>query len=92
MFLTLQVFIGSGDGCILAVNQTDGSYIWSPTTGDYVVASVAVSRANAVYGASSDKFLYALHGNDGSVIWKFQTGAAIVASPCLFPEHMMPVG
>ena len=58
----------------------------------YVVASVAVSRANVVYAASSDKFLYALHGNDGSVTWKFQTGAAIVASPSLFPEHMMPVG
>ena len=92
LFLTLQVFIGSGDGRNLAVNQTDGSHIWSPTTGDYVVASVAVSRDNVVYAASSDKFLYALHGNDGSVIWKFQTGAAIVASPSLFPEHMMPVG
>ena len=92
LFLTLQVFIGSGDGRILAVNQTDGSHIWSPTTGDYVVASVVVSRDNVVYAASSDKFLYALHGNDGSVIWKFQTGAAIVASPSLFPEHMMSVG
>ena len=76
----------------MAVNQTDGSHIWSLTTGDYVVASVAVSRDNVVYAASSDKFLYALHDNDGSVIWKFQTGAAIVASPSLFPEHTMPVG
>ena len=87
-----QVFIGSGDGRILALNQTDGSHIWSPTTRDYIVASVAVSRDNVVYAASSDKFVYALHGGDGSVIWKFETGAAVVASPVLFPEHNMPVG
>lgn len=91
-FLASQLFVGSGDGRILTLNQTDGSHIWSPTTGDYVVASVAVSRDNVVYAASSDKFLYALHGGDGSVIWKFETGAAIVASPALFPEHTMPVG
>ena len=90
--LNPQVFIGSGDGRVLALNQTDGSHIWAPTTRDYIVASVAVSRGNVVFAASSDKFLYALHGDDGSVIWKFETGAAIVASPALFPEHTMPVG
>ena len=84
--------MGSGDGRILALNQTDGSHIWSPTTGDYIVASVAVSRDNAVYAASSDKFVYALHGEDGSVIWKFETGAAVVATPALFPEQVMPIG
>ena len=86
------MFVGSGDGRILALNQTDGSHIWSPTTRDYIVASVAVSRENVVYAASSDKFLYALHGDDGSVIWKVETGAANVASPALLPEHTMPVG
>ena len=84
--------MGSGDGRILALNQTDGSHIWSPTTGDYIVASVAVSRDNVVYAASSDKFVYALHGDDGSVIWKFETGAAVVATPALFPEQVMPIG
>lgn len=87
-----RVFVGSGDGRILALNQTDGSHIWSPTTGDYILASVAVSRDNAVYAASSDKFVYALHGDDGSVIWKFETGAAVVATPALFPEQVMPIG
>ncbi|KAL9971353.1 hypothetical protein ACROYT_G023866 [Oculina patagonica] len=87
-----RVFVGSGDGRILALKQTDGSHIWSPTTRDYVVASVAVSRDNVVYAASSDKFVYALHGDDGSVIWKFETGAGVVATPVLFPEHAMPVG
>ena len=56
------------------------------------MASVAVSRDNAVYAASSDKFVYALHGEDGSVIWKFETGAAVVATPALFPEQVMPIG
>ena len=87
-----QVFVGSGDGRVLALKQADGSHIWSPTTRDYIVASVAVSRDNVVYAASSDKFVYALHGDDGSVIWKFETGADVVATPVLFPEHTMPVG
>lgn len=87
-----QIFVGSGDGRILALNQTDGSHLWSPATRDYIVASVAVSRDNVVYAASSDQFVYALHGDDGSVIWKFETGAAVVATPTLFPEHTMPVG
>ena len=86
------MFIGSGDGRVLALKQTDGSHIWSPTTRDYIVASVAVSRDNIVYAASSDKFVYALHGDDGSVIWKFETGAGVVATPVLFPENAMPVG
>ena len=76
----------------MALNQTDGSHLWSPTTGDYIVASVAVSRDNVVYAASSDKFVYALHGDDGSVVWKFETGAAVVATPALFPEQAMPIG
>lgn len=87
-----RVFVGSGDGRLLALNQTDGSHLWSPTTGDYIVASVAVSRDNVVYAASSDKFVYALHGDDGSVVWKFETGAAVVATPALFPEQAMPIG
>ncbi|KAJ7348188.1 hypothetical protein OS493_039657 [Desmophyllum pertusum] len=87
-----RIFVGSGDGRILALNQTDGSHLWSPATRDYIVASVAVSRDNVVYAASSDQFVYALHGDDGSVIWKFETGAAVVATPTLFPERTMPVG
>ena len=87
-----QVFIGSGDGRIIALNQTDGSILWSPATRDYVVASVAVSRDNEVFAASTDKFVYALNGVDGSVIWKFQTGAAVVATPVLFPEDNMSAG
>lgn len=88
----MQVFIGSGDGRIIALNQTDGSLIWSPATHDYVTASVAVSRDNEVFATSSDKFVYAMNGVDGSIIWKFQTGAAVVATPALFPEDNMPVG
>lgn len=87
-----RVFIGSGDGRIIALNQTDGSLIWSPATHDYVSASVAVSRDNEVFAASSDKFVYAMNGVDGSIIWKFQTGAAVVATPALFPEDNMLVG
>lgn len=90
--LQSQVFIGSGDGRIIALNQTDGFLIWSPATHDYVTASVAVSRDNEVFAASSDKFVYAMNGVDGSIIWKFQTGAAVVATPALFPEDNMPVG
>lgn len=90
--LKRQVFIGSGDGRVLALKQADGSHIWSPTTSDYIVASVAVSRDNVVYAASSNNFVYALHGEDGSIIWKFETGAGVVATPVLFPEHAMPVG
>lgn len=87
-----RVFIGSGDGRIIALNSTEGSPLWSPTTRDYVVASVAVSRDNEVFAASTDKFVYALNGTDGSVIWKFQTGAAVVSTPALFPEDAMPFG
>ena len=86
------MFIGSGDGRILALNQTDGSQIWSPMTRDFVVASVAVSRDNVVFAASSDAAVYALNGEDGTIIWKFETGEAVVASPILSLEHAMPVG
>ena len=91
-FSFFQVFIGSGDGRILALNQTDGSTIWSPATGDFVVSSVAVSRDNIVYSASTDKSIFALNGEDGSIIWSYNSGAAVVATPVLPPEQSMPIG
>ena len=76
----------------MALNQTDGSTIWSPATGDFVVSSVAVSRDNIVYGASTDKSIFALNGEDGSIIWSYNSGAAVVATPVLPPEQSMPIG
>ena len=84
------MFIGSGDGRILAMNQTDGRVLWSPATRDYVSSSVAVSRNNVVFASSNDKNVYALDGQDGAIIWSFETGEAVLSSPALPPDYRMP--
>lgn len=90
LIISLQLFIGSGDGRILALNQTDGSVLWAPTTRDYVSSSVSVSRDNFVFASSNDKNVYALDGQDGAIVWSFETGDAVASSPVLPLDYRMP--
>ncbi|XP_031554411.1 uncharacterized protein LOC116291382 [Actinia tenebrosa] len=82
-----KIFVGVGDGRVLAINQTTTDIIWGPATKDYVSASTAVGTDSVVYAASTDSTLYALNENDGSVIWTFKTNGSISLSSPAIPKY-----
>src|SRR6266496_3317501 len=63
-----QVFIGSGDGNIYALNFSDGKKLWEVKTGGGIESSPLVLE-NKVYIGSSDSWLYAVGGKSGKVLW-----------------------
>ena len=52
------IYVGSYDGDLYALNASDGMYVWSYLTGDWVVSSPAVAN-DVVYVGSYDNMIYA---------------------------------
>lgn len=88
-----QLFVGVGDGRVLAINSTTSDIIWGPATNNYVASSIAVGADNVVYAGSTDSTVYALSGKDGSVLWKLKTNGSIsLSSPVLRRSESMTLG
>ena len=68
-----DVFFGSGDTNIYALDEASGSLKWKFKTGDVVHASPAIS-AGVLYVGSWDSYFYALDAAKGKVKWRFKTG------------------
>jgi eukaryotic-like serine/threonine-protein kinase len=68
-----EVFFGSGDGNVYALNATSGSLKWKFKTGDVVHASPAIADGKLFVG-SWDSYFYALDAATGKEKWKFKTG------------------
>ncbi len=68
-----NVYFGSGDGHVYALEATGGALRWKFKTGDVVHATPAID-GGVVYIGSWDRNLYALDAKTGGLQWKFQTG------------------
>jgi outer membrane protein assembly factor BamB len=78
------IYVGSNFGCLYAINEADGTVIWSKFTAYQpkqtcvqrlgIVASVNVqddgSGNPVLYFHSADGYLYKLNGSNGREIWK----------------------
>lgn len=73
-----NVYVGSANGNVYALNATTGTFKWIYTTGDWVVAAPAVS-GNSLYVGSKDGTFYALTASTGALLWTFSTGGPISA-------------
>jgi outer membrane protein assembly factor BamB len=69
-----NVYFGSGDGNVYALDAASGALKWKFMTGNVVHSSPAVSDGT-LYVGSWDHFLYALDAATGKLRWKFETGA-----------------
>jgi len=69
-----DVFFGSGDGNVYALDAASGALKWKFKTGNVVHSSPAVS-GGMLYVGSWDHYLYALDAATGRLRWKFETGA-----------------
>ena len=75
-----QVFFGSGDGNVYALNLADGKKLWDMKTGGAIESSPLVLE-NRVFIGSTDAWLYALDQKTGKLSWKYQTGEKILGAP-----------
>jgi outer membrane protein assembly factor BamB len=68
-----NVFIGSGDSCLYALNRQTGAPLWKLRTGG-AVHSTPVVYNHTVYAASFDGKLYAADEATGAIRWTFTSG------------------
>jgi outer membrane protein assembly factor BamB len=68
-----DVFFGSGDGNVYALNAASGTLKWRFKTGDVVHASPAIADGKLFVG-SWDSYFYALDATSGKKQWRFKTG------------------
>ena len=77
-----QVFIGSPNGHIYAVEKTTGEENWRFQTGGPVLSTQAVENG-ILYAGSNDHHLYAIDAESGKLKWKFDTGQVVISSPAV---------
>jgi outer membrane protein assembly factor BamB len=68
-----NVYFGSGDGNVYALDAASGKLNWKFQTGDVVHASPAVADSTVFIG-SWDSYFYALDAATGKEKWRFKTG------------------
>ena len=74
-----NVYIGSSDGNVYAVDITTGKPVWTFTT-DAAVEAPPLLIDSTIYVGSLDYFLYALHALTGELQWKYETEGKIAGS------------
>jgi len=85
-----NLYVGSGDNKVYALNAQDGSLVWSFATGGDVASSPAVAD-DVVFVGSYDGKVYALDATEGACIWSYATGDMVVSSPAI-AEGVVYVG
>ena len=74
------VIIGTQDGRVMGLRESDGATLWSFDTGNEVMGTPTI-RDGRVYAASRDGNLFALRLVDGSLIWSLALGGSAYSSP-----------
>lgn len=78
-----HVYLGMGDQ-LIAVNESNGAYIWDYPTSADITSSPRVSNG-LVYFGSEDKNIYALNESNGSIKWQYTTNDKIhMSSPIVY--------
>jgi eukaryotic-like serine/threonine-protein kinase len=67
-----NLFFGSGDHHLYALDKETGTLAWKFQTGGAVHSNPAMYN-NMVLFSSADGFVYALDKNQGTLVWNFQT-------------------
>jgi len=78
-----QVFLGTGDSRIVAMDSTSGDVLWERQLATVAVTTPAVTP-DAVYVTVRDGLLLAMDRHDGTELWSFQADSASFASPAVY--------
>ncbi len=82
-----KVFTTTSDRRIYALNEGDGSVIWSFETGASILGSPAVSDGLVIFGSDDGK-LYVHDIATNTSVWSYQTGSGIHSSPAVYDERV----
>ena len=82
------IFIGTHNGSIYCLKQSDGLIMWDKHLTKPFLASPAVLE-DRVFFASSDRKIYCICCNSGSKIWEFESGDRIWSSPVITQKDEM---
>lgn len=80
-----QVFVGTADNHILALNATDGALIWDYEI-DHAVWGQPAYRDGILYVSSMDWSVYAIKADSGDLVWETRLGGALPGRPILGDE------
>ena len=78
-----QVFLGTGDSRIVAMDSTSGDVLWERQLATVAVTTPVVTP-DAVYVTVRDGLLLAMDRHDGTELWSFQADSASFASPAVY--------
>lgn len=67
-----RVYVGGGNGDVVALSLATGRRIWRFHTGGRVRATAALA-GGTLYVGSFDGYMYALRANDGKLLWRART-------------------
>jgi len=82
------IFIGTHNGSIYCLNQSDGVIRWDKQLTKPVLSSAAVLK-DKVFLGSSDKKVYCFECNTGTKAWEFETSDRIWSSPTIAENDMV---
>lgn len=77
-----QVFVGTADNHLFALDAADGSVQWEFETGHSIWAQPLYNEGT-VYVASLDNFVYALDASNGELLWQRELSGSIASRPAL---------
>jgi outer membrane protein assembly factor BamB len=75
------VYVGAGNGDLLALDLASGKLRWKYTTGNLIGESSPSVGDGAVYIGDLGGLLHAVNVKNGSRLWTFTTGSEIKSSP-----------
>ena len=78
-----RVYLGTGDGRVLALDAESGRPVWEHETGTQILSSPALA-GKWVFVGTGDGRIVALGKDDGREQWTFQAGGAILSSPAVY--------
>ncbi len=79
-----NVFFGSRDGGVYALDRSRGALVWRAShETSWVVGSPALTNVSVCVGGSDGQFLECLDRDSGELIWQIPTGARVFSSPAV---------
>ena len=82
-----HVFLADAKGNISALDQKDGSVIWTKALGDLVSSGPKVD-GDLLYVGSNEAWLYALNSKSGDVVWKTKLSSEILSDPAVSGNYL----
>lgn len=83
------VYVGVGNGDLVAVDLTSGKLRWKYATKSYIDESSPAIGTNAVYVGDLDGIVHAVNIRDGNALWTFKTMGEIKSSPVIVRDRVL---